>query len=70
MVAIAACQAHHRHGQQVIEFGAPFIRSHAVGVQGIGSAVGFSIVYHDPWVPDCAFVCDLGTGQPIQPRQG
>ena len=38
MVAIAACQAHHRRGQQAIEFGAAFTRGHVIGVQWIGSA--------------------------------
>ena len=38
MVAIAACQAHHRRGQQTIKLGAAFMRRHTVGMQGIGSA--------------------------------
>lgn len=38
MAALALLEAHHCRGQQVIEFGAAFMRRHVVGVQGIGSA--------------------------------
>jgi hypothetical protein len=70
MVAIAAREAHNGRGQQAIKFGAPFMRRHAVGMKRVGAAVGFWIVHHDPWVPDCAFLRDLGTGYPICDRHG
>lgn len=34
--------------QQAAKLGAAFLGGHAVGVQGVGAAVGFWIVHHDP----------------------
>ena len=62
MVTVAIYEAHHGSGKQAIKLRAAFVRRHAVGVQGIGTASVGSIDHHGSLVQFCVDLRDLETG--------